>query len=83
MDCQNLSDLREALIIRPRQGLGSISFSQEFDFGAGWGGRRLEIFQWLDEAQISDLNEETEIGPRRNWQMFSTSFASQTSSTLI
>ena len=59
MDCQNLSDLREALA----------SFAHDRDWDqfhsvknlilalVGEVGELSEIFQWLDEAQISDLNE--------------------------
>ena len=60
MDCQNLSDLREALA----------SFAQDRDWDqfhsvknlilalVGEVGELSEVFQWLDEAQISNLNEE-------------------------
>ena len=59
MDYQNLSDLREALA----------SFAQDRDWDqfhsvknlilalVGEVGELSEIFQWLDEAQISNLNE--------------------------
>ena len=60
MDCQNLSDLREALA----------SFAQDRDWDqfhsvknlilalVGEVGELSEVFQWLNEAQISNLNEE-------------------------
>ena len=59
MDCQNLSDLREALA----------SFAQDRDWDqfhsvknlilalVGEVGELSEVFQWLDEAQINNLNE--------------------------
>lgn len=60
MDCQNLSDLREALA----------SFAQDRDWDqfhsvknlilalVGEVGELSEVFQWLNEEQISNLNEE-------------------------
>ena len=60
MDCQNLSDLRGALA----------SFAQDRDWDqfhsvknlilalVGEVGELSEIFQWLDETQISNLKEE-------------------------
>ena len=60
MDCQNLSDLRKALA----------SFAQDRDWDqfhsvknlilalVGEVGELSEVFQWLNEAQISNLNEE-------------------------